>query len=179
MKRLLFAAVIFLLATMLFADFGGFVYLDTGEVIEITKFNYMWYDTSGSSNDGKRDYFVIRRNKETSDTIRVPWEDVIEVHAVDGHVGSRDALVYVKLRNGSEGEFYMYSTRSYVSAEYVDSFTKVFTTKKYRLNRDVKRMVFSDDFGNMRINPKTNQVFPVDYNFDPYTGEELKYVEVD
>lgn len=39
----------------------------------------------------------------------------------------------------------------------------------------IRRVVFSEDAGNARINPRTHKVWPPSYNFDPETGEKLQW----
>ena len=39
----------------------------------------------------------------------------------------------------------------------------------------VKQLVFSSELGRLRFNTRTNEFFPPDYVFDPFTGEELKW----
>ena len=49
-----------------------------------------------------------------------------------------------------------------------------------RIDTDsVKVLVFDDDFGHVRVDAETNQTFPHDYLFNPYTGKELKLKSIE
>lgn len=39
----------------------------------------------------------------------------------------------------------------------------------------VKQLVFLSELGRLRFNERTNEFFPPDYVFDPFTGEQLKW----
>ena len=87
--------------------------------------------------------------------------------------------ILIKTREGNEGEFFT-REKSYneIKIEYYDEFTNNVKTKVIELE-NIKRIVFNDTLGNMKINKETGDIFPPSYIFDPYTGEELVLYDTD
>ncbi len=48
-----------------------------------------------------------------------------------------------------------------------------------RILSEIKSIIFGKDKGQLKFNPKTNQFFPSDYLYDPFTGEKLIWRDPD
>ena len=67
------------------------------------------------------------------------------------------------------------STR-YLSYVYLDPITRA-RRQGTDAFRDISHIEFSDHAGRWKHNPKNNAYFPSNYNFDPFTGDKLEWID--
>jgi len=113
----------------------------------------------------------------------ISWDNLQEVLVLESDDGSegtwlRGDRVHVTLRNGQERELYLLSNIDKFGYECFDAFMESQRSGGTRAS-DVKRIVFGDDFGDARVNPETGRIWPRTYRFDPYTGQELEWIETE
>lgn len=103
------------------------------------------------------------KRSETSGRIEVDLGIVREIIFLEssnsGTFWSENSLVHVTLKNGQESEFFLADRIYDFQVSLFDSFTE----SVQRTTVDdaaVARIVFGDDFGNVRINPDTGKIWP-------------------
>ena len=158
--------------------------LTDGTVINAERFIYIRF-MYGSRVDGSEGPSGNLRFSRTPSgpTFTVPVSDIKELIPLDQSSSDRvewqNALVNVRLRNGDSDTFYWrwtFENRSFlIYIDYIEPFTGELKQGAHFSMGHVKKITFGEDIGDVRENPRTKQIFPADFNFDPFTGEKLRY----
>ncbi|HOI64329.1 MAG TPA: hypothetical protein PKX57_08895 [Mesotoga sp.] len=148
------------------------VLFNDGQVIHAERFIRFYYGDGSSYSLSSSLGFV--RTLE-SQTFSVKISDISKLELLDGGWG-RNSLIRVTLRNGKADNLYLVATLSNLYVDYLDGFTGQIM-ENYKLDMSkITAVSFGQDIGNMKFNPITKQVFPKEFNFDPYTGEKLRFI---
>ncbi len=151
----------------------GFLHQNDGLVTEFESMEINY------ANLNDRPVLYLKRS-QTSGRIEVDLGIVREIIFLESPDGttywSQNSRVHVTLKNGQESEFLL-ADRVY---DFRISLFDSFTQSEQQTTVDdgaTARIVFGDDFGNVRINPDTGKIWPPSYRFDPYTGRELQWFQ--
>ncbi|MCF8070471.1 MAG: hypothetical protein K9L30_17970 [Desulfobacterales bacterium] len=100
---------------------------------------------------------------------------------------SQENVITVSLKNGNEAIMRSMEGNRGLSVTFQDSFTsKIIENKYYKMNgasenhgedSDVVHIDFTGS-GNIKKNYSSGKYYPVNYNYDPYTGEKLSFGSV-
>jgi hypothetical protein len=157
------------------------VFFNDGQVIHAERFlkfqNFYYYNgnlRSGSAFSLSDSLSFARTLESQSFDVRV--SDISRLERLGD--GWRNNLIRVTLRNSKADNLYLVVSEdlSRIFVDYVDSFTGQLM-KNYDLDMSkITAVSFGQDIGNMKFNPITKQIFPKEFNFDPYTGEKLRFI---
>ncbi|WP_054031002.1 hypothetical protein [Desulfatitalea tepidiphila] len=125
--------------------------------------------------------------------LKVPVSDIqemtiVKVHHRDGcstsvYYGCKEYHFDIKLRNGKNFIVIVKNGMEEIAGDKINPLTNEITSLKFhwhtREGKYVNKVVFSDDVGEVRLNPTTKRVWPSYYNYDPQTGEELKWATIE
>lgn len=155
---------------------SGYIHFEDGTVQEFERLSPFWSTDSYFQGGNPEGALSVKRT-QTGAELRIEWDTVQEiVHLSSGAWG--DGRVHVTLRNGQEGEFYLNRRLGAFRISYFDNFSGSGQEDQIE-SENISRIVFGEDFGNARVNPSTGRIWPRSYRFDPYTGEQLEWVEDD
>lgn len=157
--------------------FNGSGYLQSpdGTITKFQKFSIRF------QGEGYTLRMPVQRTKD-SPVLPVQVQDVASITLIKKATANPNypwwlgAVVHIKLRNGQEGDFILADGVENFKVVSFDSFTKTTSVLGVGTSK-VVRVVFGKDFGNAKENPRTGQIFPSSYQFDPFTGEKLRWIE--
>jgi len=180
---IMISLALFVLPAMVFAtemETSCTVFFNDGQVIHAERFlkfqTQYWYN--GSWRPGGElslsDSLGFARTLE-SQSFYVKVSDISRLERLGDGWGNK--LIRVTLRNGkADNLFLVTNLMNKIFVDYVDAFTGQLM-KNYELDLSkITAISFGQDIGNMKFNPITKQVFPKEFNFDPYTGEKLRFI---
>jgi len=156
------------------------VFFNDGQVIHAERFlkfqTQYWYN--GSWRPGGElslsDSLSFARTLE-SQSFYVKVSDISRLERLGNGWGNN--IIRVTLRNGKADNLFLVTHEmNKIFVDYVDAFTGQLM-KNYELDMSkITAISFGQDIGNMKFNPITKQIFPKEFNFDPYTGEKLRFI---
>ena len=156
------------------------VFFNDGQVIHAERFlkfqTQYWYN--GSWRPGGElslsDSLSFARTLE-SQSFCVKVSDISRLERLGNGWGNN--IIRVTLRNGKADNLFLVTHEmNKIFVDYVDAFTGQLM-KNYELDMSkITAISFGQDIGNMKFNPITKQIFPKEFNFDPYTGEKLRFI---
>jgi len=173
--------VLFVLPAMILAtemETSCAVFFNDGQVIHAERF-IRFLDESSHDTRTYKSYSISSslgfvRTLE-SQTFSVKISDISKLELINGTWGSK-SLIRVTLRNGKADNLYLVQHLHNLYVDYLDDFTGQIM-EGYELDMSkITAVYFGQDIGNMKFNPITKQVFPKEFNFDPYTGEKLRFI---
>ena len=180
---IMISLALFVLPAMVFAtemETSCTVFFNDGQVIHAERFlkfqTQYWYN--GSWRPGGElslsDSLGFARTLE-SQSFYVKVSDISRLERLGDGWGNK--LIRVTLRNGkADNLFLVTNLMNKIFVDYVDAFTGQLM-KNYELDLSkITAISFGQDIGNMKFNPITKQIFPKEFNFDPYTGEKLRFI---
>ncbi len=180
---IMISLALFVLPAMVFAtemETSCTVFFNDGQVIHAERFlkfqTQYWYN--GSWRPGGElslsDSLGFARTLE-SQSFYVKVSDISRLERLGDGWGNK--LIRVTLRNGkTDNLFLVTNLMNKIFVDYVDAFTGQLM-KNYELDLSkITAISFGQDIGNMKFNPITKQIFPKEFNFDPYTGEKLRFI---
>ena len=156
------------------------VFFNDGQVIHAERFlkfqtrywsNGRWY--SGGEFSLSDSLSFARTLESQSFDVRV--SDISRLERLGNGWGNN--IIRVTLRNGKADNLFLVTHEmNKIFVDYVDAFTGQLM-KNYELDMSKITVIsFGQDIGNMKFNPITKQIFPKEFNFDPYTGEKLRFI---
>lgn len=156
------------------------VFFNDGQVIHAERFlkfenlyNYKG-DLYTGSEFSLSDSLSFARTLE-SQSFYVKVSDISRLERLGDGWGNN--LMRVTLRNSKADNLYLVSEDlSRIFVDYVDGFTGQLMKNYEFVMSKIIAISFGQDIGNMKFNPITKQVFPKEFNFDPYTGEKLRFI---
>jgi hypothetical protein len=105
----------------------------------------------------------------------VPFSRLTQIEYDKGTavIHTKDKKRYVLTKAGVGNEF---NTHAYIEYECFNDLEQKNQTFRLKTASDPKAvftLILGTESGDLKQNPKTKQFFPIDYRFDPYTGEKL------
>jgi len=133
----------------------------------------------GYSVEKGRDSLAVLLNGEP---LKVPVSGIKEMTFIN-HSGN-DYDIDLKLRNGKS--FIVSIDVSHIWLDVYGNKINPLTNKIANLRfswdgkskKRIKKIIFSEDVGESRINPTTKSIWPSYYNYDPKTGEKLMWKKI-
>ena len=110
--------------------------------------------------------------------IKIPMASIKKVLCVDPKellVTKRDGKEF--LVTAWTGEMFNTDGNGCMRYTFYDEINEQYSTDKIN-GGQLKEIVFDDDFGDLRKNPKTGRTYPPDYLFDPYDKTPLVLIQV-
>ena len=173
--------VLFVLPAMILAtemETSCAVFFNDGQVIHAERF-IRFLDESSHDTRTYKSYSISSslgfvRTLE-SQTFSVKISDISKLELINGTWGSK-SLIRVTLRNVKADNLYLVQHLHNLYVDYLDDFTgQIMEGYELDLSK-ITAISFGQDIGNMKFNPITKQIFPKEFNFDPYTGEKLRFI---
>jgi len=155
---------------------GGYIFFNDGNVLEVEKFDRIYAKVEGSGRYHEFDEYPLYFRVTPEGIVReIGWDKIISI-TLNGDEWEEEEIINIQLRDERMWDVYLdWGYITWVEVDYYDEFSQELMKEKEFRMEDIKALVFSKDYGNMKINPETNQIYPHEYNFDPYTGIKLKY----
>lgn len=156
-------------------NFGGEILFKDGALLKIKRFIGTW--DLVFANEGTNIRFWNTPQGSPFPVLVTSIKSIEDLLQQNDRNWGSGSLVNVKLRNGNEKRLYVHDGHEIgvIFVDYIDSFTNDFKKSVKFSIRKIQKIVFGDSIGNMKRNPRTKQIFPAEFNFDPYTGEALKW----
>jgi hypothetical protein len=179
--------LLFVLLGQLWAEpifFDGYVVTKAGKTYAVTKFTRIFYN--GRFGDTKKNPMYVKwgfREVGDSEVKRpISFNLIKKVEFLKVLSSKYLLLCSVELVNGKRSEFYYKyghggsfgkKINKDLSFEIVDDFSG--ETQSITLSHDkVQTIAFNSSGGNLKFNPENGAIFPIQFNFDPFTGKKLK-----
>ncbi len=177
-KNIFLIFLLLLVSTLVFSvDYwGGWIFFNDGNYLRVEKFSKIYgkAESSGRYLDFSECPLFF---KATPEGIRreIEWNKILSI-VLNGQEWEEDEIIHLQLRDQRMWDVYLdWGYISHLKVDYYDEYSMELMLDREFDMENIKALVFSVDYGNMKVNTETGAIYPREYVFDPYTGNKLEY----